>query len=253
MRIALITGASSGIGSWFALYTAVYRRHIDQLWLVGRSDRRLRAVAKKVTKRSGIPCRLLPADLSKEQELESIEKILAQAEPEICLLINSAGYGMMGEFKRISRQELAGMVRLNCEALTSLISICIPYMPHKSKIINVASAAAFMPQSEFAVYAATKSYVLSLSRALRKELKPREITVTAVCPGCIDTPFFKRAEKYQKMKPYKKKFMARPQAVVQKAMLDADQGKVVSVYGLPMQLLYLASKLLPDSILRLFY
>lgn len=253
MRIALITGASSGIGKWFALYTACYRKRIDELWLVARNKKNLKTVGEKITEHTGIPCRIVPADLTSKDDMLSLEHLLIRQDPEISLLVNCAGYGMIGSFKRMALRDLSGMNRLNCEALTVLTKICLPYLHRGSMVINIASAAAFLPQSDFAVYAATKSYVLSLSRALGKELKKSGIRVMAVCPGCINTPFFDRAEQYQGMKSFKKLFMANPRAVVRKAIMDAAAGKRTSIYGVPIQFLYWVSKWLPDAVLRLFY
>ena len=253
MRIAIITGASSGIGKWFALYTARCRNRIDELWLLGRNEERLQKTGEKIKKETGISYRAISADLTREKDLKNMELLLAKYDPKIYLLINCAGYGMIGKFKYIPQVELAGMVRLNCESLTRITRFCLPYMPRESEIINVSSAAAFLPQSEFAVYAATKIYVLSFTRAIAKELKPKGISVMAVCPGCIDTPFFDRAEKYKPMKSYKKLFMARPQDVVRKAFIDADKKKRVSIYGGAINCLYWLSRLLPDKILRIFY
>lgn len=253
MRIALITGASSGIGKWFALYTACCRKHIDELWLVARSKRHLESVGEKITRRTGIPCRVVSADLTAKEDMFYIEQLLIRQDPEIALLINCAGYGLIGSFKRMNPRDFRGMLRLNCEALTVLTKLCLPYMHRGSMMINVASAAAFMPQSDFAVYAATKSYVLSLSRALGKELKKLGIRVMAVCPGCIDTPFFARAEQYQGMKPFKKFFMAKPRDVVRQAMTDAARGKRMSIYGWAIRWFYWIAKWMPDAALRLFY
>lgn len=253
MDIAIITGASSGIGKWFALYAAKCRNHIDELWLLGRNEERLIKTGEKITKETGIPCRSISADLTRKEDLKNLELQLEKSDPRIYLLINCAGYGMIGKFKYVPLEESTGMVGLNCEALTGVTRLCLPYMPRESEIFNVSSAAAFLPQSGFAVYAATKSYVLSFSRAIAKELKPQGISVMAVCPGCVDTPFFDRAEKYKPMKAYKKFFMARPQDVVRKAFADADKKKRVSIYGGAINCLYWISKFMPDAVLRIFY
>lgn len=113
----------------------------------------------------------------------------------------------------------------------------------------LASSAAFLPQADFATYAASKSYVLSLSRALNQELRPKKIYVTAVCPGPVDTPFFDRAEQYGKTLAIKKYVMAAPEAVVKKALLDSYHKKSISVYGLPMKAFAFASKTLPHDLL----
>ena len=125
-------------------------------------------------------------------------------------------------------------------------------MPRQSRIIQMASSAAFMPQPGFAVYAASKSYVLSLSRALGSELKERAITVTAVCPGPVKTEFFDIAETYENVKLYKKLTMAQVEKVVRQALVDAAAGKSVSVYGSLMKGFRLLTKFLPADFLMTF-
>ena len=122
-------------------------------------------------------------------------------------------------------------------------------MKQGGRIIQLASSAAFLPQPKFSVYAATKSYVLSFSRALNEELRKHKIYVTAVCPGPVDTEFFDRAEKGADTLFIKKLVMARPEKVVAKALLDARNKKEISVYGLLMQLFYVMSKILPHKLM----
>ena len=141
------------------------------------------------------------------------------------------------------------MILLNCEALTAVTYACIPYMPGKSRILMFASSASFAPQPEFAVYAASKSFVLSFSRALRQELKDRKITVTAICPGPVNTEFFDAAGSTKKMSSVKKMSMAKPEAVVEKALKDASLGRELSVYGMMMKGSLFASKCIPHGIL----
>jgi short-subunit dehydrogenase len=115
---------------------------------------------------------------------------------------------------------------------------------HKgSKIIQLCSGSAFLPQPEFASYAASKSYVLSFSRALGQEVKKKGITVTCVCPGPVNTEFFEAAG--SEIAPAKKRFLVESKDVVQKAMKDAKAGKELSVYGISMKLVHLAGKFLP--------
>jgi len=157
---------------------------------------------------------------------------------------------MIGRFEELPEEEIVGMCDVNMTALTKMIAISLPYMnERRANIINVASAAAFCPQPSFAVYAATKSYVLSFSRALNEELRKQNIHVTAVCPGPVDTEFFERAEKGSDTLFIKKLVMAKPDKVVAKALMDARNKKEVSVYGVLMQLFYLASKVLPHKLM----
>ena len=120
-----------------------------------------------------------------------------------------------------------------------------------SRIIELASAAAFMPQPDFAVYAATKAYVLNFSKAINKELKPKKITVTAVCPGPVDTEFFDIAGK--NVKPLKRMVMAKPENVVEQAIKDAALGNELSIYGRTMKLAHVAGRFLPHRLLMKFF
>ena len=248
LKIAIVTGASSGRGKRFALYSHMFFPDIDEVWLVGRNEQRLLNTSKFVRSNT----RIFALDLTDEDELKGLTDSLKDVDPDIRLLINSAGCGYMGRFDVISTEDNIQMVDINCRALTMLTSICVNYMHKDSRIINLASAAAFICQSNFAVYAATKSYVLSLSDALSKELRRKKIYVTAVCPGAVNTPFFDTADKYEKIKKFKKLFMSKEKYVVIKALWDSKKKKNRSVYGLHMKMFYLACKLLPRKLMMMF-
>jgi len=145
------------------------------------------------------------------------------------------------------------MIDVNCTALTAITNIILPYMNKKrSNIINIASSAAFLPQPSFAVYAATKSFVLSLSTALNKELSKTGIRVTAVCPGPVETEFFDIAEVHHCVKIYKKLVRAKAEDVVNIALLDAYSGSHISVYGITMKLFRIIAKILPHNLIIKF-
>jgi len=145
-------------------------------------------------------------------------------------------------------------VQVNCTALTAVTTMVLPFMPQNSRILQFASAAAFLPQPRFAVYAATKAFVLSYSRALAMELKLRQICVTAVCPGPVKTEFFDIAETTGEIPLYKRLVMADPKKVVKKALRDSMMGKTVSVYGFFMKAFFVLAKILPhDVILSLLF
>ena len=165
------------------------------------------------------------------------------------ILVNAAGYGKTGTVGSIAGEEETGMVRLNCEALCGVTSAVLPYMSRESRIIQFASAAAFLPQPGFAVYAATKAFVLSYSQALNSELKPRGITVTAVCPGPVATEFFQVASPSGMLPLYKRLSMARPEKVVKLAVRDSMMGKTISVYGPLMKAFFLLCRLVPHRFL----
>lgn len=251
MSVAVITGASSGMGREFALQFAQQKKQISTYILVARRKKRLEAL-QKILEADNKQVILINEDITGDTGIEMLNKQLSEISQKVEVLVNAAGFGMMGQFQNISMHDQSDMILLNCVALTKVIHTVLPYMAKNAKIINIASSAAFLPQKEFAVYAASKSYVLSLSKALHLELKREAITVTAVCPGPVDTEFFDRAEKYQKMKPYKRHFLAPCRKVVQQAIRDSYKGKTMSVYGFSMRCLYLAAKILPERILFLF-
>ena len=178
MKIAVITGASSGMGREFAVQVSKLYRNLDEIWVVARRTERLEELKKKLT----VPVRIFDGDLGRDYIYERIEKSLDQKQAKIRLLVNAAGYGKMGLTEKLDSLDLCGMIQLNCIALTKMTHLCLPYMERGARVVQVASAAAFAPQPGFAVYAASKSYVYSFSRALRMELKKHGISVTAVCP-----------------------------------------------------------------------
>ena len=191
--------------------------------------------------------RTIPIDLCDRNAIGTYEEMLRKFHPQIRVLINAAGYGKMGYVEQISEKDLTGEVQLNCEALTRMTKLSLPYMAKHSNIINIASSAAFMPQPNFAVYAASKSYVLSFSRALHQELKKHGIIVTAVCPGPVNTEFFDIAESYTKTKGYKVILRANAGKVVALALKDAMKGKTVSTYGFVMKAFRVVTKVIPHG------
>lgn len=223
---------------------------LDEVWVLARRTERLESLAASVRK-CKVVC--ITADLTKECDREILFGKLQEEKPFVKILVNAAGFGQIGKFMGIDVQKSVDMCELNCVALTDITHMCLKYMHAGSKILQFASAAAFMPQPEFAVYAATKSYVLSFSRALNSELKKRRITVTAVCPGPVKTEFFDVAQTTGKVKAYKLLAMADARAVVAKAIRDAEEDKDVSVYGLPMQIFRVLAKIIPHRWLLFFF
>lgn len=243
MNIVIITGASSGIGREFARRMDLAFDTIDEFWLVARSEKNLQSLANTMRHET----RLFPIDVTDDCGLDLLEQAVIAHKAKVRMLINCAGYGIMGEFAQIDRAEETGMIRLNCEALTNITHRMIPYMKRNSRIIQLASSAAFTPQANFAVYAATKSYVLSFSRALGEELRSKGIYVTSVCPGPVDTPFFDIAERHGKTLAIKKLTLVRADQVVKKALKDSLHKKSKSVFSAPIKAFELAAKLTPHQ------
>lgn len=189
MNIAIVTGASSGLGSEFVKALSK-DRNIHEIWVIARRREKLIELSREVS----IPLRVLPLSLTDPHSFKEIEELLAKENPKIIWLINNAGFGKIGSFEAMKEGEAESMISLNCMAPVSLIKICLPYMGKGSRIINVCSVAGFLPLPGLAVYSATKSFLLRFSRSLREELKPKGIIVTALCPYWIkDTEFIQKA------------------------------------------------------------
>ena len=244
MRIVVVTGASSGMGREFVRQIPHFYSQLDEIWVTARREERLRKLQEEVD----IPVRILVGDLTSPIFLQTFREELKRECPDIRMLVNSAGFGKSGlisDLEQNSPGAQAGMVPLNCQALTEMTLLCEPYFSKGSRILQLASSAAFFPQAGFAVYAATKSYVLSFSRALHAEWKQRGIWVTAVCPGPVDTEFFEVSGPLGS--PLKKLVLADPSKVVRQALLDSRKRKPVSVYGICMKLARLFGRLIPTE------
>lgn len=191
MRIAVITGASSGLGKEYLRAVTEKLTELDEIWILARRKDRLDALAKEQKKPRIVPIEL---DLSDSAGYRAYEARLKAESPSVALLINNAGYGKLGDFYGADCDAQTGMVDLNNRALTAMTCLTLPYMGPGGLIIQIASIAAFVPTPRMSVYSATKAYVLSFSKALRAELKPKKINVLAVCPGPMDTEFLEVAE-----------------------------------------------------------
>ena len=214
-------------------------KNVDEIWLIARRKERLEALVESYGQR----LRAFALDLTEMTSFEQLSVALKTENPNIAYLVNAAGAGRMGNVETIDYHDHGFVLDINVKALTCMSRICIPYMKKGGHIIQLCSGSAFLPQPGFASYAASKSYVLSFSRALRQELKDRNISVTAVCPGPVNTEFFQAAG--TEVHPSKKRFMAEADDVVKKAMKDANAGKELSVYGASMKFLHLAGKIFP--------
>lgn len=241
--IAVITGASSGIGREFARQIAAAYPSLSEIWVLAR---RLTALRELEAELPGKKVRILPLDLTEDTALETLEALLKKERPCIRILVNSAGCGKSGPVESQDWKDASRMLDVNCRALTAVTMLCLPYLKKRSRIIQIDSGSAFLPQPGFAVYAASKAYVLSFDQALGAELKDRGITVTSVCPGPVDTEFFQTGG--IALSPLKKIFLAKPQKVVRKALFDAEAGKDLSL-GRSMKLLRLLGSVLPQKLI----
>jgi len=250
MNIAIITGASSGIGAEFVMQISKKHSNLDEIWIIARRIDKLEELSNQLRTKT----KIMSLDLALDHDLSLLSDELAKFQPNVQILVNCAGYGKIGPFSLGSYEEEIGMININCKALTAVTYFVLPYMNESARIIQIASAAAFLPQPNFAVYAASKSYVLSFSRALKYELHNRKINVIAICPGPVDTAFFEKADPDNQGKQYKKIFRVKPENVVAKALKDSILGDQISIYGWPMKLVFAFSKILPHKlILKILY
>lgn len=217
-------------------------KNVDEIWMIARRKELLDAMKEK----SDGKLRTFALDLTDMSSFQTIEKVLKTEKPQIQYLVNAAGAGRMGTVEEIAYKDHAFVLDINVRALTCMSRICLPYMGEGCRIIQLCSSSAFLPQPEFASYAASKAYVLSFSRALRQEVKKKGITVTAVCPGPVNTEFFEAAG--GEIAPAKKRFLVESKDVVAKALKDAKRGKELSIYGMSMKLVHLAGKVLPTRV-----
>jgi len=192
MSSALITGASTGLGREFARLCA---RDGYDLVLIARSLRQLEQVAAEIRQNTNRTVRVIEKDLSIPEAAREVFDEVTAAGLNVEVLINNAGFGLVGHFWELDEAQQIQMVQLNIGALTHLTRLFLPafVQRHSGKVLNVASTAAFQPGPLMAVYYATKAYVVSFSEAVHNEARRHNVTVTALCPGPTRTEFDKRA------------------------------------------------------------
>lgn len=243
MRIAVITGASSGIGLEFSKALAE-NPEFDEMWLIARRKERLEALAAELP----VPCRVIPMDLTDKASLEHYAAMLLDEKPDVTVLVNAGGFGKFGHHTAVKLSESLNMIDLNCKALLAVTELSLPYMSDGAEIYQLASLSSFQPVPYLNTYAASKAFVLSYTRGLRRELKDRKIKPMAVCPGWVGTEFFDRAATSDSDAITYFNRIYTPQAVVKTAIRDMKRNHDVSIHGLPVKLQVLAVKLLPHSL-----
>lgn len=181
-RIALVTGASAGLGSHFSRLLA--QRGYDLILVARRADR-LETLAADLSREFSVQCHVIAIDLADPRSAESLLAEVAARGLHVDFLVNNAGFGGSGRFSETEWQDISRELQVMVTTLTELAHRLVPGMRTRGfgRIINVSSLAAFMPPGESMLYTAIKSYVLNMSQALDMELKPYGIHVTALCPG----------------------------------------------------------------------
>lgn len=185
-KVAIITGASSGLGEHMALAISKHFPSIDTYWLIARREEALHTLATKLPEKK---CKIIPLDLSKDKSLVQLQEILDNEKPDISLLINNAASGILCNVGDGKVSDQLNMIDLNVRSLTGVTHLCIPYINKGGRIINISSSTAFCPTPRMTVYSASKIYIIAFTRGIREELRKKGISATVVCPGLMKTAF----------------------------------------------------------------
>ena len=243
-RIAIVTGASSGMGREFVLQLPNWET-FDEIWAIARRAERLEELAQNVP----IPVRPIALDLTDPDALAYYRDLLDAAAPDVGLLANIAGFGKFGRYDQIPLEDSLRMIDLNCKALVAMTELTLPYMRRGARLLNLDSLSAFQPVPYLNVYASTKAFVLSYTRSLGRELRPRGIRVMAVNPGWVKTEFFDHALQTSStaVTYYNRLYEAKD--VIATALKDLYRTKKdVSIHGFPVRWQVRLVKLLPHSL-----
>lgn len=192
MNIAIITGASSGLGAEFTKAVEERYRNLNEIWVISRRTERLQELAAKYPDSHIRPFSM---DLTNNAAFEELSDLLSAEKPTVRVLVNNAGYCQCGRFDQMEPKAIRKMIDLNISALTAVNQICFPFMKEKSFVVLTCSVSAFVPLMGQAVYSASKAYVMYLGQALHGEMKKRGINVLTLCPGNMDTEMNVRGDK----------------------------------------------------------
>ena len=244
MNIAVVTGASSGMGREFVLQLTQYIQ-VDAIWVIARREAALTALQREVS----VPLRPICLDLCQEDSYTVYARLLEEEKPNVKLLVNAAGFGKFGDFRNIPLEEDCRMIDLNCKALVAMTRLTLPYMQRGSHILQLDSLSAFQPVPYIATYGATKSFVLSYSRAIGAELKTSGIRVMAMNPGWVKTEFFNHALQTNGNEVQYYNHLWEAKDVVATGLKDLYKTKKeYSIHGLPVRNQVRLVKLLPHSL-----
>lgn len=237
-KIAIITGATGGIGSVFI--EKILNEDLDEVWAVARNKSKLDNLCTKYGDKV-IP---ISINLTDTDELYKLEQKISDENAEIKYLINNAGTAKMAKSTEISDKQISDSIDISCKCPVILINLCIKHMKKGDKILNISSAASFQPDPYINLYASSKVFLRSYSRALNMELKDTGITVTAVCPSWVDTDML-----IKEINGKKVEFpgIVTAQNVVDKAIKDAKKGKDMSVCSLYVKCQHVFVKLMPQK------
>ena len=244
MKIAIVTGASSGMGREFVRQLAGYVT-VDEVWAIAR---RADALAELATE-CPFPVRPISLDLCEDSSFDAFAALLDQEKPDVRLLVNAAGFGKFGRFDKVDLVDECRMIELNCTALVKMTRLTLPYMGAGSHILQLDSLSAFQPVPYITTYGATKAFVLSYSRAMNRELKDRGVRCMAMNPGWVKTEFFDHAFQTNNSAVQYFDRLYEAKDVVATGLKDLYRSKKdVSIHGLPVRAQVLLVKLVPHKL-----
>ena len=244
MNIAVVTGASSGMGREFVRQLSNYITP-DEIWVIARREDALLQLQQEVS----IPLRILTLDLCKDESFSQYAAVLEQEKPNIRLLVNAAGFGKFGNFQEIPLEDDLRMIDLNCKSLVAMTRLSLPYMGSGSHILQLDSLSAFQPVPYIATYGATKSFVFSYTRATNAELQGTGIRMMAMNPGWVKTEFFQHAFRTNGGQVQYFDRLYEAEDVVRTGLRDLYKTKKeYSVHGFPTRMQVRLVKLLPHNI-----
>lgn len=243
-NIAIITGASSGLGKEF-VKLIVNKNAFDEIWAVARNKNNLNLLVSKF----GNKIKPYSVDLSDIESIKVFAKEIEREDVNICMLINNAGFAKFGKYDDISVDESVNMVNLNVNGVIAMTLFCVPYMKKGSYIMNVSSQASFQPLPYMNIYGSTKAFVKNYSQALNVELKEKNIHVMALCSGWLTTNLFDRAN-IGSTKTVKNFYgIKTPDIIAKKALNDLVMKKDISICGIYGNLCYNIAKFMPEKIM----
>ena len=245
MSIAVITGASSGIGRALAIKIKEMT-DVSEFWLVARNEDRLRSVSEEI----GLPCKIISADLSVPEGIEKYKAALECERPEVAFLVNAAGFGVFGSFDTLSEKTVCDMIDLNVKATVLITHATVPFMKRGGRIIELGSGSCFTPLPHFNIYSSSKVFVLHYTKSLNYELKPYGIKATCFCPGWVDTPFLPKSLDVKGVYvPKKMKPLLDVNKVAKGCIRASIRGKRMYVTNWYTKMQHVMFKLLPDRIM----
>ncbi len=243
MSLAIITGASSGIGMEFA--RQLKGRGVDEFWFVARREERMARLGEEL----GVKYKVIAADLATDEGIEIYRSTLESEAPQVKYLINAAGFGVYGAFDQLEESTVRKMIDLNVKALVVLTHMTVPYMERGGRIVEMGSGSCFTPLPYFNIYSSSKVFVLHYTKSLNYELRKYGIRATCFCPGYVETDFLDKAEKPGVLVPKEYKPLLKCDKVVSGCIDAMERGKVMYVTNWYTKLQHVLFKLLPDPIL----